>query len=296
MYRLDEASQTELPPRLIRILEELKTSLLNRYQHLALILHYLMLEVGFILQPTTPSVDDIDPSTPCKQLITSSGGNICFRYLTYNNYEATSILQIIPCGANITIVGTFGGQPQASYSMDEISIEKYTTNINSSCFPTRFRNLKNLSRILKNNIGLPLLSHAKNALDLPVGTESFSVLDNDSILAVLKHIKSAQSLGRLSKCSKRLYEIAQDNSLWKNLTKDDFPLDFKTILESNRQNSQILWKDQYKRIFRIKKNINLRSNLTFTQLPPFLQPLPEQPTVPRIPFPGPFWPIFDPPF
>ena len=296
MYRLDEASQIELPPRLTRILEKLKTSLINRYQHLALILHFLMLEVGFIFQSTASSLEDSDPSIPKKESITNSGGNISFRYLTDSNYEAISILQIIPCGANITIVGTFGGEPQASFSMDEVSIEKYIKNIISSCLPLRFQNLKSLSRLFKNNIGLPLLSHAKNALHLPVGTESFSVLDNDAILAVLKHIKSAQSLERISNCSKRLYELTQENSLWKNLVKDHFPLDFTIIVQSNRQYSEIIWKDHYKRIFRSKKNITPRSTLTFTQVPRFRQPLPQQPIFPRIPFPGPFWPIFDPPF
>ena len=294
MYRLDEASQTELPPRLISILEKFKPILLNRYQHLALILHYLMLEVGFILRPAASSLDGSDTSTPCKESITTSGGNISLVYLTDANYTEVSVLQIIPCGVNITVVGTFGGQPQASYSMDEVSIEKYIKNVNSSCLPARFQNLRNLSRIFKNNIGLPLLAHAKNALNMTVGTESFSGLDNDAILAVLNHLKSPKSLERLSRCSKRLYEITQDSSLWKNLVKDHFPIDFTTIVESSIQNSQINWKDQYKRIFGIKKNI--ASHSICTQLPPFLQPLPQQPPIPRIPFPGPFWPLFDQPF
>ena len=296
MYRLDEFSQAEIPEKLTFILERLNNHLVNQYQYAAILLHYLFIEVGFTLQTPLSEKDAIGAITPSKNSLSGSlahGAGYQFKYSVNNNLDTISMLQIIPNGVKLSIVGIFGGQPQVSYSMEEISATNYIQNINSPSLPARFQNLKSLSREFKNRIALPLISHIKNVLDLPVGSESFSVLHNDAILAVLEHIKSELDIVRLGQCSKRLNEVTQDNSIWKGLVQYHFPNEYNRVMnESNEEVPQDSWKDRYKKFFEIHKSKNSRTSPThhIPFIPDPFFPRPFQP-----PGRDPFNPRFDPP-
>jgi len=296
MYRLDEATHREIPEKFGYIFGKLKNYISNQHQHVAIVLHYLMIEVGFHLLPSS-SENINDAITPGHACLQNNGAGYRFKY-SINNNDVICMLQILPNGANITIVGTFGGQPQMSFRMDEEITDRYLLNINSQTFPSRFKNLKVLSKEFKNNIAFPLLSHLKNSLDLPPGTESLEVLSNEEILLILGHLKCPKSIVNFGTSSIRFNELSQKNSIWKDLVKEHFPRDYDNIVrESNENGEVVVWKDHYKRIHRNRES---RQNAVMYQ--PLYQvfPVPIRPVIPMIPLPrpniGPFRPRYDPPF
>ena len=294
MFRLYEASQTEIPPKLATIFTSLKASIINQHQHVAILLHYLMLEVGFILLPNSAE-NNSDNIVPSKECLRNNGSGFKFKYSFSNNNDIICLLQVLPNGAKVTIIGTFGGQPQKSFIIDDLPIEKYLLNINSQTFPSRFKNLNILSQEFKNYVALPLLSHLKDSLDLPPGTESLNVLSNEEIIMIISNLKCPKSLVNFGKCSARLNELSQKNSIWKELLKENFPRQYDDIVRESNENGQAVnWKSKYKRLY--ERNRESRPHPVMYQV----VPVPLRPMVPLIPMPrpniGPFRPRYDPPF
>ena len=299
MYHLDDATEAQFPPGPASIFEKLKVHLVNQSQHFALLLHVLMLEVGFRLNSTLSTSDHISAIAPQKECFNDNGAGYRFYYLADHKNEGRCVLQVIPYGTKVTVIGTFAGQPQASFTMEDVPLFMYLKNISSPSFPSRFKNMKCLSKDFKDGIALPLLSHAKNSLGLPVGTESFSALHNDAMLAVLKHVRSAVSLVRVGQCSKATHETAENNGLWKYLLRQDFPDQYRTLLnESHAENSAIIsWKSHYKRFFRAKIYQESLANDNNYDIPLPAQFIPIRPRMPPPgPFRGPLTPRYDPPF
>ena len=294
MFRLYEASQTEIPPKLATIFTSLKESIINQHQHVAILLHYLMLEVGFILLPNLAE-NNSDNIVPSKKCLRNNGSGFKFKYSFSNNNDIICMLQVLPNGAKVTIIVTFGGQPQKSFIIDDLPIEKYLLNINSQTFPSRFKNLNILSQEFKNYVALPLLSHLKDSLDLPPGTESLNVLSNEEIIMIINNLKCPKSLVNFGKCSARLNELSQKNSIWKELLKENFPRQYDDIVrESNENDQAVNWKSKYKRLY--ERNRESRPHPVMYQV----VPVPLRPMIPLIPMPrpniGPFRPRYDPPF
>jgi len=294
MFRLYEASQTEIPPKLATIFTSLKASIINQHQHVAILLHYLMLEVGFILLPNSAE-NNSDNVVPSKECLRNNGSGFKFKYSFSNNNDIICMLQVLPNGAKVTIIGTFGGQPQKSFIIDDLPIEKYLLNINNQTFPSRFKNLNILSQEFKNYVALPLLSHLKDSLDLPPGTESLNVLSNEEIIMIINNLICPKSLVNFGKCSARLNELSQKNSIWKELLKENFPRQYDDIVrESNENDQAVNWKSKYKRLY--ERNRESRPHPVMYQV----VPVPLRPMIPLIPMPrpniGPFRPRFDPPF
>ena len=294
MYRLYEASHSEIPTAFAKILTHLKSSIKNQHQHIAILLHYLMIEVGFILLPSSAK-NETDNITPAEESLQNNGAGFQFKYSTNYSNDVVCMLQIIPNGVKVTIIGTFGGQPQKSFILDDIPTEKYLLNINSQAFPSRFKNLDILSKEFKNNLALPLLSHLKNSLDVSPGTESLNVLSNEEILIILSNLKSPQSIINFGKSSMRCNELSQKNSIWQELVKRHFRRDYDNIVRETAENGQAVeWKQKYKQIH--IRNRESRPNPVMYQV----LPVPMRPLVPLIPMPrpniGPFRPRYDPPF
>ena len=88
MFRLYEASQTEIPPKLATIFANLKGSIMNQHQHVAILLHYLMLEVGFILLPNSAE-NDSDNIVPPKECLRNNGSGFKFKY--YSSFKNKAV-------------------------------------------------------------------------------------------------------------------------------------------------------------------------------------------------------------
>ena len=88
----------------------------TRYQHVAILLHYLMLEVGFILLPNSAE-NNSDNIVPSKECLKNNGSGFKFKY-SFSNNDIICMLQVLPNGAKVTIIGTFGGQPQKSFIVE----------------------------------------------------------------------------------------------------------------------------------------------------------------------------------
>ena len=284
MYRLDEATHKDIPEKFEYIFAKLQNIISNQHQHVAIVLHYLMLEVGFLLLPSS-SESINDAITPRKESLQNNGAGYRFKYSINNRDDVICMLQILPNGANVTIVGTSGGQPQTSFRIDEEPTERYLLNTNSLTFPSRFKNLKVLSKEFKNNVAFPLLSHLKESLDLPPGTESLNVLSNEEILSIFDHLKCPKSIINFGTCSVRLNELSQKNSIWKDLVKENFPREYENIERGSNENGEVVvWKDHYKRI---QRNRESRQNAVMYQPLYQVLPVPIRPIIPIVPLPRP---------
>ena len=295
MYRIDEASCNELPPKLSALLESLNEYLVNKDQHIVILLHYLMIESGFNLHNTSKSLENIDNVMPRVEILNNKGAGFRINYIVDSDLDTRCTLHIVPSGINVVINGCYGGIPSASFSM-QTSISTYVQNTNDTSWPKRFANLRSLSKDFKDEVALPLLSHAKSSLNLELGTESFSGLNDDAILAVLKHIQSAVAVVKMGMCSKRLYDLTQDNSIWKTLVKEKYPQEYEDIIKRHGESDQPIWYEHYRRLCRNQTRRSIEDSAGI-YLPPYL---PTNPLPPRLPYigpgRGPFQPRFDPPF
>ena len=294
MYRIDGSSCNELPPKLLALLESLNESLVNQDQHIVILLHHLMIESGFVLHNSSKSLENIDIVIPRVEILNNKGAGYRINYIVDPNLDTRCTLLIVPSGMNAVVTGSYGGTPSASFSMQTV-VSTYVKNTHSASLPERFTNLRSLSKDFKNEVALPLLCHAKSSLNLELGTESFSGLNDDAILAVLKHIQSAVAVVKMGMCSKRLYDLTQDNSIWKTLVKEKYPQEYEDIIKRHGESDQPIWYGHYRRLYRNETRRSIEDSASL-YLPPYLptNPLPPLPYIgPRR---GPFQPRFDPPF
>ena len=295
MYRIDEASCNELPPKLSALLESLNEYLVNKDQHNVILLHYLMIESGFVLHSTSQSLENIDNIIPRVEILNNKGAGYRINYVVDSNWDTRCTLLIVPSGMNAVVTGSYGGTPSASFSM-QTPISTYVQNTNDASLPKRFANLKSLSKDFKNKVALPLLSHAKSSLNLELGTESFSGLNDDAILAVMKHVQSAVAVVKMGMCSKRLFDLTQDNSIWKTLVKEKYPQEYEDIIKQHGESDQPIWYEHYRRMYRNQTRRSIEDSAR-VYLPPSLPSNPLPPQLPYIgPRRGPFQPRFDPSF
>ena len=105
MYRIDEASCNELPPKLSALLESLNESLVNQDQHIVILLHYLMIESGFNLHNTSKCLENIDNVMPRVEILNNKGAGYRINYIVDSDLDTRCTLHIVPSRINVVING-----------------------------------------------------------------------------------------------------------------------------------------------------------------------------------------------
>ncbi|XP_036067243.1 F-box only protein 7-like [Oryzias melastigma] len=137
-----------------------------------------------------------------------------------------------------------------------------------------FKDLRKLSRLVKDQLAYPLIAAAREAAALPWAF-GLQALPPELLLRVLR-LLDVRSLVRLSAVCRLLNAAAADSSLWRHLYRRDFP---GSGGNGSRDSD---WKELYKRSFVFRAESRRRST-AFLVTPPLFDPHIFHP-VPR-PFP-----------
>lgn len=108
----------------------------------------------------------------------------------------------------------------AAFSTD-LAITRYIDDL-SLPVAKRFTHRKELSLLFKTKVAVPLLIHARQALDLPPGPESLLSLPDDIALNLMYFLGLCDNyldVLHLGMCCKRLSVLADDSYLWKAMLK-----------------------------------------------------------------------------
>lgn len=141
-----------------------------------------------------------------------------------------------------------------------------------------FKDLKKLSRIFKDQLAYPLITAAREAMDLPVAF-GLGALPPELLLRVCR-LLDIRSIVRLSSVNRHFHVSTADSTLWRHL----FCRDFKGP-DSSKRSRDTDWKELYQRSYKIRASA-MRCVPRHPSLPPFI-PHPRGINPVPVPFPLP---------
>lgn len=109
-----------------------------------------------------------------------------------------------------------------------------------------FKDLKKLSRIFKDQLAYPLITAAREAMDLPVAF-GLLALPPELLFRVLR-LLDVRSLTRLSAVNRHFHSATSDSTLWKHLCMRD--MGDRSARDRSRDRN---WKERYKDLYRIHR-------------------------------------------
>ncbi|XP_015239412.1 PREDICTED: F-box only protein 7 isoform X2 [Cyprinodon variegatus] len=228
--------------------------------------HLLMLETGF-----TPQGSELKPGEmPAGWR--SAGG--VYR-LQYNHHLCgDSLVSVVAVGMGPLLV--INVVLKVTESIDttrklQLNPSSYVTHEWPENAAAAFKDLKKLSRILKDQLAYPLIAAAREAMALPV-VFGLQALPPELLLRVLR-LLDVRSVVRLSAASWQFNAAASDSTLWKHL----YLRDFSNPDRSRSRDTD--WKQLY------KKSYKLRSELRHPVRPYSLPPYPLRDIITPVPRP-----------
>jgi len=257
-----------------KLLENSKDLLVSPLDEFSLVLHGLMLELGF---SSTVSRSQ-PPPQPWKSAV---GHSVRYSYPPHEIVESV-VLTVMSLGPLTKILGT-DTESKVSFSTAKLR-------------PVDHTKIAHLARLFKTEVGGPLLNSTRARLGLPVS--GLLGLPPEILLRILAKT-DARSMIRLGKVSKQLRVVSRDQTLWKRLYLKDFGKRNFVIKEFNRtlehKGEPEDWIDLYKEeyqakienpIIKIERENRISENMP---VPGYSVPRP-----PLFPFPDPDSSIPDP--
>jgi len=237
--------------------------------HLSLVLHGVMLELGFSSSNSRTN----PPPQPWK----SPMGHSVRYFYPPEESENSVVLTVTSLGPLIKVLG-IDTASKVSFSTTRLKLGDHT--------PAK---LSHLVRVFKTEVGGPLLNSTRARLGLPVS--GLLGLPPEILLKILARI-DVKSLLRLARVSKQLRDVSIDQTLWKRRYLEDFGKRNFVIKEFNRtldhQGEPDSWIEVYKQEIETRKERGKRT--------PDNNPVPvfHVPHPPLFPFPDPDGSIPDP--
>jgi len=259
---IEESSSKRIPHNLeilVKSLEGLQesNSSTNRNDLIAVLLYVLMMETGYSpLQAGDASVCGTDHGFSIHKLNCFCTMPANWKNIQQNHYEMSFILGrftqypcrllIIPIDdaliINLLITNMIQGRN--NYTLG-IQPSEYIVNPTSSCIPTKFRNLKDLSLKFKNSLSHP----ARSVILTKEGILNASLLGipDEIKIKIFKYLEVSDLL-KVSLVCRHLYYITEDQGLWRYfLVRDFLSEDVVDLLSQPGVSCIITWKEEYKR-------------------------------------------------
>jgi len=175
------------------------------------LLHSFMLELGF----------QNDSHGRLGEKWSSAVGHVTRYWLDTGDTTAPQttdiVLTVTTLGHIVKVHGTHSGV-KTTFSTSKLNPKDYVTRDGEQMEP---KNLRQLARVFKNEVGVPLLNCARSHLGLSVS--GLQGLPPELVLKVL-NLLPFQGVVRVSAVSKQLRVICQDPALWRKLYIRNFGL------------------------------------------------------------------------
>lgn len=270
---IEESTSKTIPYNLevlVKSLEQSEESIssTNAIDLIAALLYVLMMETGYSpLGTGSNSVSSSDYGFNIHKLNFFCSMPAKWKNIQQNSYEMSFILGrfthypcrllIIPVDdvliINLLITNLI--QERNRYTMG-IQPSKYVVNPTSTCIPTKFRHLKDLSLKFKN-----ILSHpARSVILTKEGILNASLLGipDEVKIKIFKYLKVSDLL-KVSLVCKYLCWVSEDQGLWKYfLVRDLRYVDVADLINQPGVSSVTSWKNKYKSKCRRRSAIPVR--------------------------------------
>lgn len=221
--------------------------------------HLLMLETGFTHDENEPNSENLLAGWR------GASGVYKLKYTHALCENSLVTLAAVCSGPTLVINATFKANETAN-AVGKLCLNPsiYVTNEwPGDHAAAAFKDLKKLSRIFKDQLAYPLITAAREAMDLPV-VFGLPALPPELLFRVFR-LLDVRSIMRLSAVSKHFHNTMSDSTLWKHL----FLRDFRDPDSRNRPRDTD-WRELYKIHY---KNHNERRQLRHRRsLPPFPSP------------------------
>jgi hypothetical protein len=261
---IEESSSRRIPHNLEALVKSLEgsqdVSPTNRNDLIAVLLYVLMMETGYSpINVGSTSVCSSDHGFSIHKLNRFRSMPANWKNIKQNSYGMTFILGrftehpcrllIIPTDDEIIVNLLISNltQERNGYSL-AIQPSKYVINPTSTCIPTKFRNLKDLSLKFKNSLSHP----ARSVILTKEGILNASLLGvpDEVKIKIFRYLKVSDLLKVSLVCS-HLYSVAEEQGLWRYFLVRDFRCeDVEDLVKQPGINSIIIWKEEYKKSYR----------------------------------------------
>lgn len=258
-----EAEEGLLPLALERLLDS--STCRSPSDCLMLALHLLLLETGFIPQGGAVSSGEMPIGWR------AAGGVFRLQYVHPLLENSLVAVVAVPMGQTLVINAVLKMETSLENSRklllkpDECVSAEWTGGSSGVVY----RDLRRLSRMVRDQLVYPLMAAARQALGLPL-LFGLPVLPPELLLRLLR-LLDVQSLVSLSAVCRHLNAATHDASLWRHLLHRDFRVSFP----AGHQHRDTDWRELYKQKYRQRQETARRGRRWF--YPPPISPL--------IPFP-----------
>ncbi|NP_001020670.1 F-box only protein 7 [Danio rerio] len=259
-----EAEDGLLPLALERLLDS--STCRSPSDCLMLALHLLLLETGFIPQGGAVSSGEMPIGWQ------AAGGVFRLQYVHPLLENSLVSVVAVPMGQTLVINAVLKMETSLENSRKLLlkPDEYVTAEWTGGSSGVVYRDLRRLSRLVRDQLVYPLMATARQALGLPL-LFGLPVLPPELLLRLLR-LLDVRSLVSLSAVCRHLNTATHDASLWRHLLHRDFRVSFP----AGHQHRDTDWRELYKQKYRQRKEAARRGRHWF--YPPPISPL--------IPFPS----------
>ncbi|XP_052286556.1 F-box only protein 7-like isoform X2 [Dreissena polymorpha] len=240
------------------LLKEMYTILepVTMSEKLAVVLHVLMLETGFIPLASQDPTVTAPPTSTWRQK-----GYQLFTYSYPGCGDHTCSLTLLQAGRTVMAHGKVGGGHDATRKCS-LDIGCFIQDAVSDCAAS-YGDLAKLSRVFKDSIANPLVQDLRTAAGL-VDIFGLMALTLELKLRILSTL-DLRSVLQMSCVNTELYDTCCDPSIWRRLYLKDF---------GNRRDNSLSqnWKELYKQEFKSRKERRKLMSRTTLIAPPFWGP------------------------
>ncbi|XP_023673553.2 F-box only protein 7 isoform X1 [Paramormyrops kingsleyae] len=225
--------------------------------------HLLMLETGFVPQNAEGKPSEMPPGWRAE------GGVYRLRYSHPLCEQSLATLAAVPMGSRLVINATLKMKESAENAKKLLlKPSTYVTDAwAGESAAMAYRDLKQLSRLFKDQLAYPLIASARQAMNLPA-VFGLTALPPELLLRVLR-LLDIGSVVSLSAVCRDLNVATVDPSLWRHLYRRDFRDPTNRAWETD-------WKELYKKKYKLRREESLfRRTRLFHPIPP--QPMPFHP-------------------
>lgn len=202
VYFISDSSESTKCQILQKALDDNRNLLESSWDYFVILLHALMLEVGF------------EPSS-----IEKKSKSYSFQYVTKNDQDHKCSLNVHRIGPITSIIGNYHGEPIQSFALTKTRISDFVSQTNN------YSKLKDISQEFKDKIALPLMRSIQNDQNILSNIQILNFPD-EILVKIAQEFSDAKNVKNFISTCRRFRSISEHPLLWKHLLKKKYPKKF----------------------------------------------------------------------